>query len=486
MDEQLHAASGLAAYTWGSLVLETTRAAPVDGELVVRTLAGLAAGAFPAKSAKQQRSAIAVIHELVHLQQDLATGLGAWDHVTTRVPYLRLASQSRWFITAHDEPPYPGYVPARLEALGHSAFTDQVLADLTAIRDDTVARRQLHGESWATPQARAFVEGRVGQRLTEHNVAELSLRVLFEGEAAAVTFNAVQGTGHEPDALEWLTDHADLWWLSSMPEDYRTALGMLAQSMGIDVEDVPEADAAQWVGALARSLSWAVDLACAYPSPAELAEWPADPAAFEPVARFAEIVRALNRLDAYGASGFLDALNEDRWADAEAIVLPCIDLPYAPSSETYDRWLTMLGPLAEADDWDAQLFGLRVDAIRARRVGGNVKGLQAMVDAATPVQVMVQGLGMRGISHGKHWEHWPELAQAFVDRRLDMELFDLFHGNGVFRCPYGRAAPCPGQRDVCMDGIRHLRQLPSEDVCYVRRSLASAGWSLPGTEVTHA
>ena len=145
MDEQLFAGGGIAAYTWGSLLLESSSLAPVNGASITRTLAAVSAGTLPADSPRDQRSAVSLLHQLIHLQQDLATGLGAWDHVTTREPYLRLATQSRWLVWPNHEPPYREVVEQSLRELGENAFTEQVRQDLVAISDSTIALRQLRG-----------------------------------------------------------------------------------------------------------------------------------------------------------------------------------------------------------------------------------------------------------------------------------------------------------------------------------------------------
>lgn len=100
-----------------------------------------------------------------------------------------------------------------------------------------------------------------------------------------------------------------------------------------------------------------------------------------------------------------------------------------------------MSPLAASDDWDATLFGMRVDALESRLSGNPAKGLLAALDAQTPLQILVQGTGMQGIQHGKHIASWDALKIAFLDRRLDMELYDLFHGSGRFSCPYGGSSP---------------------------------------------
>jgi hypothetical protein len=104
--EALAIATGLAAYRWGCLVLEASRLAPADAQVLKNVFAGTFAGTMPAETAAEQRASIAVLHELIHFQQDVATGLGAWDHVVTRDAYPRLVFQSKWLMTPEMSHPF--------------------------------------------------------------------------------------------------------------------------------------------------------------------------------------------------------------------------------------------------------------------------------------------------------------------------------------------------------------------------------------------
>ena len=241
-----------------------------------------------------------------------------------------------------------------------------------------------------------------------------------------------------------------------------------------------------WLDTMALIVPWVVDLACAYPTPTQLAASPLAPEAFDPVVRFGEIMRGLQRLDESMVRPIAEGIINNRWAEAEAAFAATVDVRYPSTTQTYEGWLDHMSPLAASDEWDATLFGLRVDALDSRLSGNPPKGLQAMLDAQTPLQVLVQGTGMQGIQHGKHIYSWEALKHAFVDRRLDMELYDLIHDSGRFSCPYGRAArSCPGEQPWCLSGIARLSQFPDEAKCYVRRSLKEAGWALPKPEVGH-
>lgn len=473
-DTVLHAAAGIGAYRWGSLLLETSTLAPANGRVIAQALAGAVAGGLAAESEAHQRATIAVLHELVHLQQDLATGLGAWDHVVDREAYPRLVNQSRWFIFDGTQPPYRQVVEQGLDDLGSSAFTDQVREDLNAIRNRTVGLRQLTGGEWATPQVQAALRRCLG--LGVEDVGPRSLRTMFEGEAAGITYLQIAHSRFDDAGLEWIEQHRNLWHVVKMGGDYLEPV--------IDVATVwlnhhPSANEIfDSITSFVSLAAWVVDLASAYPPPSLLEEWPGDPAEFDPVLRYLLILKALNKLDADRGERLLEAVVGGDWGGAETIFRDGSSLPYPSSAQIYERWLTELDPLLNSDNWDAPLFELRTAVMRARLDGLRPKGIEAMMIGTTPVQVLVQGIGMQGILHGKQlFDANINIRGAMLARRSDMELFDLFQGNGRFRCPYGRANICDAKQERCLTGMTRISSLPTTG-CQVREELKELGYAI--------
>jgi hypothetical protein len=226
-----------------------------------------------------------------------------------------------------------------------------------------------------------------------------------------------------------------------------------------------------------KLVPWVVDLASTYPPPSLLEEWPGDPAIFDPVLRYLLILVALKRLDADRGEQLLTAVLTERWGDAEAVLRESSDLPYPSSVEIYERWLTELNPVSTSDNWDAPLFEARTMAFQARLEGRKVKGIEAIVYGSTPVQVLVQGVGIKGVMQGKQLLHWRDVIGIILARRVDMELFDFFHGNGLFRCPYGRANMCDVQQERCLTGITNVDQLPAAG-CKIRDLLQELGYAI--------
>jgi hypothetical protein len=474
-DAVLHAAAGIGAYRWGSLLLETSTLAPANGRVIARALAGASSGGLVAESEAFQRATIAVLHELVHLQQDLATGLGAWDHVVDREAYPRLVNQSRWFIFDDTQPPYREVVEKGLDDLGSSAFTNQVRGDLEAIRNRTVGLRQLTGGEWATPDVQAALQRRLSVGVED--VGPRSLRTMFEGEAAGITYLQIADSRFDDAGLEWIEQHRNLWHVVKMGGDYLrpvidVATAWLNHQPSVnEIEEIFEG-----ITGFISLAAWVVDLASAYPPPSLLEEWPGDPAEFDPVLRYLLILRALNELDADRGERLLRAVVGGDWGGAEAIFRDGSSLPYPASAQIYERWLTELDPLLSSDNWDAPLFELRAAAMRARLDGLRPKGIEAIMTGTTPVQVLVQGIGMQGILHGKQLFD-ANVRGAMLARRSDMELFDLFQGNGRFRCPYGRANMCDARQERCLTGMTRVSSLPTIG-CQVRKELEELGYAI--------
>lgn len=507
MDDEGLTMTGLAPYAWGSLVLESGTATPRQVRVLGRVIDELRGGSVPAGSPEQVRTALAALRELARLQQDLTTGMGAWDHVCTRIAYLRLAGQSRWFFGPRDDPPYAHLVAQMLDPAGVSAFTKEVRGDLAAIREETVALRRLRsgqrlppGSAGSTPtpttsaggsgplsepapapapntpQA-AMNDGPTPTASPVGHAQDLDLSALLELDALCAAFDALATTQRPPNAQAWLDDHARLWWLPGAAPAQALVLRQVAESIGLPAPTVDPSMGT--LRAVAAVTAWLVDLACAHPAPGHLTALPDDTRSFDPVERFTAGLAALTRLDPEQVLTVRGSVLGGRRRDAEAVLATAMETPYLSSTTIYEHWVEELQPLARSDEWDAPLFRLRLAAIQARLEEDPVRGPQALMHAGTAVHAMVEGVGMVALTDIEETSTLAALRRALMDRRFDMEIFELVHGDAVFRCPYARATPCPGRRQVCVTGIEHLRDLPSADVCEARRSLVAAGWELP-------
>src|SRR5690242_12688731 len=72
----------LAQYHWGTLFCRFSPAAPVKRRTLIETVSALIAERAPWSTDSEFSATVALLHELVHLAQDLTTGLGHSDYFT--------------------------------------------------------------------------------------------------------------------------------------------------------------------------------------------------------------------------------------------------------------------------------------------------------------------------------------------------------------------------------------------------------------------
>src|SRR5688500_2340549 len=90
----------LAQYHWGTLFCRFSPNAPIARNTYIQILAYTAAGVAPWRTDDEFRVTAALLHEIVHLAQDLTTGIGHWDYMSdsrSTHAMLRYASAVRHF-----------------------------------------------------------------------------------------------------------------------------------------------------------------------------------------------------------------------------------------------------------------------------------------------------------------------------------------------------------------------------------------------------
>jgi hypothetical protein len=471
IDALLHAAGGIGAYRWGSLVLETSQLAPVDGRRIVEALAGASAGVFQSASASAQRGMIALMHELVHCQQDLSTGLGAWDALTTRHAYDRLVYQARWFVHRYTAPPYSPQIVQQLAGMPPRGFSGQMQADIDLIENRSVARPLLAGRHWWSEAESSGLLKELDIRLD--GVDEFSLRSMFEAEAACVVWTALNNARYDEDSVEWLDDHRSLWSIAELDDVYTGPLQLVA--MAIANGQVSVKAFIEQLPVLSILIPFMTDLACSYPPPTMIPNFP-QPSMFNPVLRFVLMTRALNMMSQGAYQEFVMALWQGEWSTAETLLAKWIPLRYPSSTMTYSEWQKVLAPLADGPDDDAPLFATRLAAIRARRDGVHAKGILAVSEAGCPVQVIVQGTGIRGIQQNQQLLD-DRIFGALIYNLRDLELHGLLYKDRPFRCPFGTAGICDSRTARCISGIVGVSEFPQAG-CRVRDAMTTDGWHL--------
>ncbi len=467
-------AVGVAGYQWGSMLLETTALFQADGNTIVRTFAGAMRGVLPFDSDVEMRTALAILHELVHLKQDVGTGIGANDHLVLRDASLRLVSESRWLISRYNEPPYSKAAHEMLDELGDSPFTRQMRGDLAAVHASTIALRQLRGDTWLdAPTRRALLEA-MGHQIPDGDLTRYSLRRLLESQAACSLYLHVSTSRASKIGNQIIEEQRHLWNPVLMDDSYFG--GILDVARAIDAE-ISGQELSKGLLAYAAAVDWVVDFACAYPPPTLVASSEIDQALFDPVVRYLLALRVIVLMPFQETSLFMEAVAMRRWFDAEDIFAGYVPVSYPPLRETYESWVHELRPLAETSEWDAPLFQARIAMFEARLSHDQTGNLQLVFDSQVPIQVLVENAGIRGILWGKDLLD-ESMREALILRNTDRELLELFYGSGRYRCPYGRANICEDRLPECSAGISRFSQFPVEEQCLIRRQLQQVGYSI--------
>jgi hypothetical protein len=464
--------SGVASYQWGSFLLETTALFPTDGKSIAQIFSGPASGAWPFESGSEMRRALAVTHELVHLKQDLATGLGAHDHLVTREASLRLLAGTQWLITEYDDPPYRLAALSMLDNLGESPFTDRMRRDLAVLEQETVGLQQLRGASWITPQAHEALQDALGGSAPAGVLEMHSLRRILEGEAACLTWRHVDGADTSEVGAELLRDLRHLWQPGLMGEEYYTALAAVVTAIDSEMDNAALLEGFATYAVLTECIA---NIATAYPPPGILSEWNHSCHLFDPVVRFILSLRALVIMTPSDFQELLESL--ENFSRFEEKIGQFIPVPYPASRDVYTEWMNELEPLASASGWDAPLFKMRSDMIRTRLENEQLGALASVFHSQTPIQVLVENVGLRGILWAQHFSD-DKLMSAIMAWNMDRQLLDLFYGSGRYRCPYGRAAVCSARKPQCSSGYGRVTQLPPSEGCRVRQSLEDLGYAI--------
>jgi hypothetical protein len=473
--DDLHA-GGVASYRWGGLLVALSADSSASGRLIVELIAGVAAGTLPFEHPREIRACFAILHELIHLEQDLSTGLGAWDHLETRWAYPRLVHEARWFVTKFTDPPYDQAVEVGLVEASpglHDAFS----RDLEAIRARTVALRLLAGGQWATEPVRASLLQWEDLTITDELAAAYGLRQILEGEAACEVDQQVRASRGTEETLAEVERYRDRWNVLRMPDEYRGPIRDVieASTNGGSTEGV----GASFPAYLALTC-WLLDLVQSYPPPSVQETFADESAMFDPVARYLAMVRALNRIPQEPFTSMIEALSENDRDGAEAALLEWCRFPYPSSRSIYEAWIPIIEERSTADEWDAPLFKLRLAAIRYRLETGEGKGIAPLVYAGMPLQMLVEGRGIRGLLSGEQLlvDVGDPLKEALIARATDLELFDLLIAGRSFSCPLARGHICTARLPSCSAGFERLILLPSEEGCAIRRTLQSFGYAI--------
>jgi hypothetical protein len=471
----LHA-DNVAHYHWGSQMISVLGSATIKGRMVVEILADAHAGTYRWTRPRDVRASLAITHELVHLQQDISTGIGAWDYLATRDTMPALVEAARWMVMKYTPSPYRPTIDTTLATLD-GAFAEGFRTYLNQVSRGTVGFRHLRPGSGMSPEERSELARWEGINPGDPSLKEYTLRKILEGEAACLTETVLTDGRMADSSREELDRYRGLWSVPKMSDEYSAAFldTWRAFTNGEDVD----ADIAPRLYDHVRLIAaWMMDVAQSYP-PADMLNVLGHPEMFDPVVRHFVLLRSLNRMSLPKAQSMVEALIAGEMTEAERLLLEFSSYPYPTSSEIYSSWLdTLTASAPDPAAWDYDLLLMRINSIQHRLENGSAKGIVALVDSQTSLQVMVEGLGIQGIIVGEHLleDRRTRYYSALAARMEDLELFDLLFEYGAFVCPLAVAHACEGRIPRCSSGHTRLDQLPSEDSCSVRRRLHEAGY----------
>lgn len=452
--------------------------ATANGRMVIETLAQVLVGTFRWTKPRDVRAAISILHELTHLQQDVSTGLGAWDHLQTRESIPALVVESRAFIGKYSRPPYRQAIE---DGVGTSDGAQRAHIEglLRQIREESIGFRYLAGGQWCTPAAKSALARWVGDDFAAAaEQGEYSLRQVLEGEAACTVSRIITNASAAPETHAELDKYESLWRVHRMPDVYGDAL--IEVMTAIANETITGTSFNKVYEPAMLITPWLLDLAQGHPGARFAQAFGADAVMFDPVVRFLVLIKALNKMPGDDYVTMVGLIVEGELQGAERILLQSSNFSYPSSQDIYTDWIAVLDELMADHPWDEPLLRMRYDAISHRLESGSGKGITELVGGRTPLQMMVEGYGIQGVVVGDQLldEVKGPLFEAMIERNVDLELFDLLLAGGTFTCPFARAHVCDARTARCSDGAVSFGQLPQSDVCRVKSRLESWGYGI--------
>ena len=442
---------------------------------MMQAIVGVLAGNLASTSTLAQRGQLVLLHEIVHLQQDLSTGLGAWDHVMTRDAMHRLAFQAKWFVNRHTPFPYGDRLAHAIGELKPSNFKAQMLADLADVKERTVGRRLLKRREWweAPGMSAALIEADVPN--IPSALAEFSLRSMFETEAAGLVWSTITAAHFDEESSAWLDQHRTLWHLDDLHEDYTAPIVRMADVLSDPGEELTNAFFNKWMPLLIRLTAFLVDWASRLSSPRTTAG-SIERGALQSSASVCGRTGRSAENGSYPLSlSFTSALLNSQPMEAQRILGEWTSVSYLSSGEIYGAWIDRLTPLAESDEVDAPLFEARCHAMQARLRQESSKGILGIPESGSMVQVLVDGQGLRGLMTGFLLLKSVKVMHALLTRQQHLALYEWLFEDRPFRRPWGRASVCDSVLDRCRDGLPAITDLPTQG-CQIRDDLERAGY----------
>jgi hypothetical protein len=449
----MHAPS-LAQYHWSTLFCRFSTAVPFDKSFAVRTMAALSRDRAIWEDDAQFRAAVALLHELTHLAQDLTTGLGHWDFMTHWTNDAALLQQAGLMLARRDHPlPY-----AFPRDAGHKC-SKFVPFDMMA----PVARDRL----------RMILERDVQQPLTDATLFDYSPQALMESDAAGAVLSWLGRMKLTPLQAEIQSRNLDLVDPGKLGDVYWSSRVNLYQVL----QHHCDTDEDQTITIGDALFGIFTDIALAHPS----SEWcllgEEREAEFEPTVKFGRLLIAFQALAGSSMERFMYALMDRKYLEAERLLLAAGRWCYPSSEQIYEGWQRVLKTQSD----QSLVADLRRGACEFRLENGVVlpaRDIDTLFALQAPIIYLTADAGFVKVDWNSRAME-SNLISELLDRFTVMELADFLVRTGEFRCPYATAEACDVAEDGCYGGFVHLAQFPAAAGCTARQALEHFGVHLP-------
>lgn len=456
----------VAQYHWGTLFCQFSPAAPVQRHTFVKVLASLAAGRAPWQSDEDFRACVALLHELVHLGQDLTTGLGHTDFLTnwtTTPQLLNYASIVVHMDGACARPPFrqPGALPWGDEKDAFVADAENSLRYYPASLTPPERLQRIRG----------LLQEAVKKPVDDESLRDFSAQTLLETDAALGTIRSIKSLAMSPDQQTAVLQNKAVFELDALGPEYSRAVDHLAAVLkrhtGLNDDELEPA-----IGAVYGVF---VDIALAFPPLSWIDANGRYPDDFDPGVKYFRLLVAVQQLHRDAMELFWNAFNDKRYLDVESLLRATMSYPYPSSEEVYAAWRDALTDEASSNEiarlrLDACLYRLRNGVLRSQR------GIGLLFDMEAPIVYFHK-------DHGFVKHDWGNrildarastlFTQELLDNFMVVELANFLFRTGEFRCPHAQADVCLAVEEGCGSGFVHHEQLPDSTACRARRVLTS-------------
>jgi len=478
-------ADQMAGYRWGSLFCHFLMA-PTKVRSLAEILASFGARRWTWHGDEPMaRATIAFLHELTHLLQDVATGVGNWDYLV-RQQYIPKLLAKIWQLSWEPrlKPPYDvgAFDGTPFQAVREEVedLRQQMLGELICLPSPLLP------EPRRTAIAEAIMAGisnpsAISSSELGEAIAMLEPESLLENEAMASVFYILYAMDYSDEDWRLLRSIDILWDGNRMPVNYRLLFQNFFTVLGDPPEDPGSLHRFALLGALL--FNFVSDIAMAYPSPGWLERSGQSRSAYEPGIRFRCLMRALREMDSAHVGPFLEAAQSDAPGEAEALLLMTCDYPYPASRDIYADWAETLSKVPDDPVADVRA------AIASRRAADGAWTLKS-ADQALQYEVPIHiysSMGYQRIRyHGEGIlagvsgiysdtisadSDLDDLEAEIVVRALDDAVITYLLDTGTFRCPLATRGLCDARVPQCRTGYRSFTELPPSPGCHARTRL---------------